>query len=150
MVLVSFSNGITDVVKRSKKSKVFRGERLKFLREQLKMSQDDFDQFLAFTQDTVRRYESGESDPSAAVLKDMAERLQVTTDWFLGLSDRPEDSYRPEMNYTFDEKLLIADYRAGNLDKLAYRLLGESIYRKTTKDSGAQNPGDKDPTGDAD
>lgn len=152
MEAVSLLNGQFQLAKRQPKKerpRVFRGDRLKTIREHMKMSQDDFDQFLGFSQDTVRRYESGESDPSAAQLTEIAKQVQVTTDWLLGLSDDPETSYRAEKKLSVELQILIAKWEAGLLDEVASIALGEFIRRKKSDDSDDTKFDNKNSTGDA-
>jgi transcriptional regulator with XRE-family HTH domain len=43
---------------------------------------------LELPQQTYSRYESGRSEPPLALLKDIALRFGVSTDWLLGLTDK--------------------------------------------------------------
>ena len=60
-------------------------ERFKFLRGD--MTQGQFAKKLGISRPTVGLYESGARIPDAEVLKDIAERCNVSADWLLGLSD---------------------------------------------------------------
>lgn len=50
-------------------------------------SQDEFASFLEISRPTVGFYENGERLPDALVLKKIAEKCEVSSDWLLGLSD---------------------------------------------------------------
>ena len=60
-------------------------ERFKALRGD--MTQGQFAKKLGISRPTVGLYESGARIPDAEVLRDIAERCNVSTDWLLGLSD---------------------------------------------------------------
>lgn len=68
----------------------FRGDRLRLLREQMKMTQDEFEKMLGFGSGVISRYESGSTDPLPNQLVEMSRRLEVSVDWLLGLTDNPE------------------------------------------------------------
>lgn len=64
--------------------KVF-AERFALLRAGV--SQGEFARQLGIGQVSVSQYERGDREPSLSKLKQIAERLHVSTDWLLGLSD---------------------------------------------------------------
>ena len=55
-------------------------------------SQKDFATRIGISRPTVGFYENGDRLPQADVLKQIAERCGVSTDWLLGLSDYTEDA----------------------------------------------------------
>lgn len=57
-------------------------------------SQKDFAARIGISRPTVGFYENGDRLPQADVLKQIAERCGVSTDWLLGLSDYTEDTAR--------------------------------------------------------
>lgn len=57
-------------------------------------SQKDFAARIGISRPTVGFYENGDRLPQADVLKQIAERCGVSTDWLLGLSDYTEDAAR--------------------------------------------------------
>lgn len=57
-------------------------------------SQKDFAERIGISRPTVGFYENGDRLPQADVLKQIAERCGVSTDWLLGLSDYTEDAAR--------------------------------------------------------
>ncbi len=57
-------------------------------------SQKDFATRIGISRPTVGFYENGDRLPQADVLKQIAERCGVSTDWLLGLSDYTEDAAR--------------------------------------------------------
>jgi transcriptional regulator with XRE-family HTH domain len=64
-------------------------ERLRRLREELNISQREFARRCGFSDSLISKYEKGESDPSSYFLKIMAEQLNVSTDYLVGLTDDP-------------------------------------------------------------
>lgn len=97
--------------------KVFRGDRLRAIREQRQFSQDELAARLGFGASQMNRYENGKADPSMDVLKRMAAELQVTTDWLLGLTDEPTEYFQME-DLSPDELDLIASFRKADLETL--------------------------------
>ena len=51
------------------------------------MTQDKFAEFVGISRPTVGFYENGERIPDALILKMIASKCQVSSDWLLGLSD---------------------------------------------------------------
>lgn len=97
--------------------KVFRGDRLRSIREQRELSQDELAARLGFGASQMNRYENGKQDPSMDVLKRMAAELQVTTDWLLGLADEPAEFFQME-GLSPEEFDLIASFRKADLETL--------------------------------
>ena len=69
--------------------KIFHGDRLKQLRERQNLTQADLMRALNITQRQIVRYESGLSIPTPPLLSVMAQMLNCTTDYLLGLADTP-------------------------------------------------------------
>lgn len=97
--------------------KVFRSDRLRQARESMDLSQDDLADRLGFGASQMNRYENGKQDPSAEMLTRMAAELEVTTDWLLGLSDKPNERVQAD-DLTSDERNLIASFRKADLETL--------------------------------
>lgn len=75
-------------------AKVFRGDRLKVVRERMGLSQDELAEGLGVGQAQINRYEQNKNDPSSETLVAMAKYLEVTTDYLLGLVDTPTQNMR--------------------------------------------------------
>lgn len=73
-------------------------------RQQRGLSQADFAIFLGISRPTVGFYENGERLPDALILKKIAEKCEVTSDYLLGLSN----SRKPE-NADIGERLGLSD-----------------------------------------
>lgn len=65
-------------------------KRLKIARKRKKLTQEDLAKILKTTKGTVSNYENGHSSPSTDMLKDIADALEVDTDYLLGRTDLPK------------------------------------------------------------
>ncbi len=63
------------------------GERLKELRQKLKLTQKEFVKDLSITPSALSLYEKGGANPSISVLKEIANKYNVSTDWLLGINE---------------------------------------------------------------
>lgn len=63
------------------------GERIKFRRNQLGLSQDELANALGKSQNQIYLYEKGKALPSVEGLILLARHLQTTPDWLLGMDD---------------------------------------------------------------
>lgn len=64
-----------------------RGDRLKELREDMHITQEDLATRLGISEIQVYRYEKGTAEPRADVVVKFAEFFNVSTDYLLGVSD---------------------------------------------------------------
>lgn len=108
---------------------IFRGDRLRWVREQLGKTQEEMNALLGFGAGQISRYETGESEPLPKQLAQMVKILDVTSDWLLGLTDNPEGRFHAA-DLSRDEQLLITQYRAEKFVELAVELLKEEMIRK--------------------
>jgi len=86
--------------------------RLKSLRNQRKLSQEELAKKINTTKSTISNYENRYSTPSNEVLRDLANILNTTTDYLLGRTDNPEplNSRLPELSAK-DEKDIAKDLK---------------------------------------
>lgn len=63
-------------------------ERMKALRKGKKLRQSDIAEALEIALISYQRYESGEREPAASLIAEIAKYYQVSSDYLLGLSDR--------------------------------------------------------------
>jgi transcriptional regulator with XRE-family HTH domain len=82
-------------------------DRLKVLREQSGMSQEELGQQIGKDQKQVWRYENGVSIPTADVLLLLAQVFTTTADYLLGMTDNPERPLRNSHDLTDTEKEII-------------------------------------------
>lgn len=94
-----------------------RGDRLRRLREQLNLSREELADQINVHSRNLARYENNEVDPAGDIVRRIAEKLQTSTDYLLGISDdvvpqMSEDDLSPM------ERLLVDAYRRGDLREL--------------------------------
>lgn len=65
-------------------------ERLRALRESVKLSQEKMGRLVGMKQSSVNRYESGQSDPSPETLLRYADYFGVSLDYIFGRTDKPQ------------------------------------------------------------
>jgi transcriptional regulator with XRE-family HTH domain len=89
-----------------------RTDRLKALREQHSWSQRELSRICGLGETAINTYERGEVEPSAKHLKKMAETLNVSADYLLGLTDDPLGHYG-SAEIDDDERAIIRAFRQG-------------------------------------
>lgn len=62
--------------------------RIKELRTKMGKTQKEFSQYVGCTAATLSAYENGSKSPSLEIIKNIAERTDVSIDWLCGLSDK--------------------------------------------------------------
>lgn len=111
------------------------GERLRSLRESMKLSQIKIASLIGMTQASINRYESGASTPSTKVLLWYADYFDVSMDYIYGRTDQPQgrlykcqpqvDQSDPQLQkfveMCFDPQSLMND----RLKKTLLEMLGE-------------------------
>lgn len=91
------------------------GDRIAVRRKQLQLSQEQLAQMIGTNQKQISRYENDQNDPTADVVAALANALDTTTDWLLGLTDNPERPMRGETDLNDDERELLKLYRSKTL-----------------------------------
>jgi transcriptional regulator with XRE-family HTH domain len=87
-----------------------RGDRLREAREKLGISQRELSRMCGLGFNMVYRYENGLSDITGDTLKVIAGKLNVNTDYLLGLSDDPHFQIRePQLNE--EERIILETFR---------------------------------------
>jgi len=82
------------------------GERLKYLRESVKLSQTKLAQMMGSTQASVNRYESNSTSPSQETFLWYADYFDVSLDYIFGRTDKPQGKlydYHPKIEKTSEE-----------------------------------------------
>lgn len=82
------------------------GKRLKMLREENNLCQEEVSRLLGVKQQTVGRYESGELDISTDMIKVLAVFYNVSTDWIFGLTSVKEKKWDIDTDDKFISKIL--------------------------------------------
>ena len=84
------------------------GNRLKMLREQCNIKQGQFADKIGITRQSMSNYESGKHCPDIEVLKKMADSLECSVDYLLGLTEHSTAEKKEEFHeslYRLDEIL---------------------------------------------
>jgi len=95
------------------------GNRLKELRIKRGMTQESLAEMLGLDARAIWRYENDKNKPSSDVIAGMAQQLETTADYLLGLTDDPEP---PSSTLTPDEQALISAYRRGAFSTILYMI----------------------------
>lgn len=85
-----------------------RGDRLREIREARQLSQKDLGDLSGIHQQQIYKYEKGDSDPTADTLTRIAQVLEVSTDYLLGLVDSPNQHLNEEELSPMERKLIQA------------------------------------------
>lgn len=88
------------------------GTRLKQARELRGLTQEALGELLSVSRQQVQRWESGGAEPNAKTLRSMAQHLNVTSDYLLGLADSFNDHATFD-DITPDEWRVIRAMRSG-------------------------------------
>jgi len=97
------------------------GQRLKMLRREKKVRQEDLAIILGVQKATVSHYETGKADPSDKVKIEIAKYFDVSMDYLMGIIDEPIPHYRPELflkipkTIRYEEREFLEDFVA-NVD----------------------------------
>ena len=91
-----------------------KGNRLKQLRVNRGLTQEQLAAQLKLGKRQIHRYENGLSDPASDVVARLALALGVSADFLLGLVDEATDHYMHE-SLIAEERQLVAAFRQGSL-----------------------------------
>jgi transcriptional regulator with XRE-family HTH domain len=93
------------------------GIRLKQVREERELSQQELADRVGVTNKQIWRYENGLNLPTADVLARMAKELSVSMDYLAGLVDEPQGR-AGEDRLSPNERKILSAYRRGDLSDL--------------------------------
>lgn len=88
-------------------------QRLKQLRKEMGLSQKSLSEHLGVTQQAVGKWETGRSSPDPATLARLAELLETSADYLLGISEQPAEPATPSLPYGESPIPVIGTVRAG-------------------------------------
>ena len=88
-------------------------QRLKQLRKEMGLSQKSLSEHLGVTQQAVGKWETGRSSPEPATLARLAELLETSADYLLGISEQPAEPAAPSLPYGESPIPVIGTVRAG-------------------------------------
>jgi transcriptional regulator with XRE-family HTH domain len=86
-------------------------DRLKQVREQLKLTQDELAEKIGVDSLQVWRWENGKNKPNADWIASLSEALSVSSDYLLGLTDEPNPAKMTVLSSK--ERAVIAAWRKG-------------------------------------
>lgn len=92
--------------------KRIRGERIKNLREDMRLTQEDLALQIGVGVQQINRYENQKTEPDADIVARLADALGVSSDYLLGLSDNP---IPPNLNASLNtrERAALLAWRRG-------------------------------------
>lgn len=81
--------------------------RLKYLREEKNMLQEDLAKVLKVSQKTISNYETGERDMSTEILTKLSDFFNVSIDYLLGKSNirNPEEQIKKEFEFAYHKEI---------------------------------------------
>lgn len=88
-------------------------QRLKQLRKEMGLSQKSLSEHLGVTQQAVGKWETGRSSPDPSTLARLAELLETSADYLLGISEQPAEPAAPSLPYAESPIPVIGTVRAG-------------------------------------
>ena len=88
-------------------------QRLKQLRKEMGLSQKSLSEHLGVTQQAVGKWETGRSSPDPATLARLAELLETSADYLLGISEQHAEPAAPSLPYGESPIPVIGTVRAG-------------------------------------
>jgi transcriptional regulator with XRE-family HTH domain len=105
-----------------------RADRLREMREVKALTQQDLASLCNVSLKQYWRYENEDADPPGDVLKHLAQALEVSVDYLLGLVDDPSGRLREEDLSPMERKLIQA-FRLGRIVEAtkAFAALAESV-----------------------
>lgn len=88
-----------------------RGDRLARIRELRRISQADLAEMVGIHNQQIYRYENGKTEPDGDVVAKIAQALEVSADYLLGLTDSPVPYI--EADLTENERRALNAWRRG-------------------------------------
>ncbi|MCL6446826.1 MAG: helix-turn-helix transcriptional regulator [Armatimonadetes bacterium] len=79
------------------------GQRLKVLREEKKLSQEELGKIFHLSQSTIAYYEKDKKQPSQKTLQKFADFFNVSVDYLLGRTNNPKPAYSNYFDTTMEE-----------------------------------------------
>lgn len=90
------------------------GARLKLAREKAKHTQASLAEVMGTNPRQVWRWEAGENEPSGEIVARLAQALDVSSDYLLGLSDEPVSMVRDASKLNAKERAALSAWRRGD------------------------------------
>jgi transcriptional regulator with XRE-family HTH domain len=90
-----------------------RGERIRYVREQMNISQQDLADRIGLHAQQIYKIENGKADPTSDTLLKIAKGLDVSADYLLGLTDEYKETFE-SASLSAIEKNLLSAFRRGD------------------------------------
>lgn len=97
--------------------------RLKTLRQAANLTQEKLSELTGLSQKQISRWESGEREPGANDLIQLAQALNTSTDFLVGLTDDPSPATANSGELSELERDLLAAVRRGDLAAALRKIL---------------------------
>lgn len=114
-----------------------RPDRLRAAREKRGLTQRDLSDLVGLGVNQISRYEKGQNDPSAVILALLCQRLDVSADYLLGLSDIPQGYATVDLSN--DQRRLLDAYLAGDTTT-AIKLIVDRVRELEAENSDSTLP----------
>jgi transcriptional regulator with XRE-family HTH domain len=114
-------------------------DRLKQRRQFKGIAQQDLARQLQVSQQQIARWENATNDPSTDAVARLAQALDCSTDWLLGLVEQPH-AHAQVRELSADEQQLVELYRQDKLPDLITRLVHELAASKAQKQVIVKDP----------
>jgi len=88
----------------------FHGERLKETRDMKGLTQRELASIAGMNEVQLSRYENSKMEPAISTLENLARKLEVSTDYLLGLTNDPRKHYG-DTEISEEERAIIETYR---------------------------------------
>lgn len=109
----------------AERKRAFRGDRLTHMRERHGFSQAQLEELLGLGNTSIYRYEKNISEPTPGVLAALANQLECSADYLLGLVDEPHH-HLGEQELTPDEHRLLDAFRRDDVRGVMRVVIKES------------------------
>lgn len=107
-------------------------KRIKELRKNLDMTQRQFAEKVGCTSATLSAYENGAKSPSLEIVKNIAEKCEVSLDWLCGLTDNQKGQKKTYSTYSDILKTLL---ELGKVCSFSIEPLGDTPFDQKTPDT---------------
>lgn len=102
--------------------------RLRAVREQHGLTQEELAQRIGLSRSQIQRLEKGGSEPSTETIANLAHALDVSMEYLLGLSEKPNGIREPRILSDGETRLLDA-YRTGDVYRILHVLITDEEFK---------------------
>jgi len=98
---------------------MIRGDRVRERRILLNLTQEELAAKARTDQKRISKYEKGQSDATGDTLAGLAQALETSTDWLLGLTDDPTPKFQSNELSPIEQKVIAAMRRGDRMAAVA-------------------------------